>query len=376
MKEDSSTVKELQQRIDELEKLLRVSMVLNSSLRLEDVLVMVLEQAMDTLQAEAGTLWLFTEDGTELLPLVAKGPKADALKGLRLKRKEGLAGQVADSMEPVLVSDVTNDPRWAKRFDDATGFVTRSILCVPMINKNKSIGCLQLINKQGGQLFTERDLHLSMSLAGQSAVVIENSQLYSRLDLLLTSLIRTLSSALDARDPYTQGHSERVSKYSVAIANHMGIPAEELDNIEKIALLHDIGKIGVRDNVLLQQGPLNDEQWEMMKSHTTVGARILNSIEPKSLVGDWMKGALYHQERYDGKGYPHGIAGDEIPLVARIIAVADTLDAMTTDRPYRKGRSFQEAYEEIRRCSGSQFDPEVVAAFEQAGETLRKMVNK
>lgn len=212
MIEDSLVSQELQQRIEELEKLLRVSMVLNSTLRLEEVLVMVLDQAMDTLQAEAGTLWLFTEDGAELLPLVARGPKGDALKGLRLKRGEGLAGQVADSMEPILVSDVTKDPRWASRFDAATGFITRSILCVPMVNKGKSIGCLQLVNKLGGQLFTERDLHLSMSLAGQSAVVIENSQLYSRLDLLLTSLIRTLSSALDARDPYTRGHSERVSK--------------------------------------------------------------------------------------------------------------------------------------------------------------------
>ncbi|HHW07441.1 MAG TPA: HD domain-containing protein [Clostridia bacterium] len=376
MIEDSLVSQELQQRIEELEKLLRVSMVLNSTLRLEEVLVMVLDQAMDTLQAEAGTLWLFTEDGAELLPLVARGPKGDALKGLRLKRGEGLAGQVADSMEPILVSDVTKDPRWASRFDAATGFITRSILCVPMVNKGKSIGCLQLVNKLGGQLFTERDLHLSMSLAGQSAVVIENSQLYSRLDLLLTSLIRTLSSALDARDPYTRGHSERVSKYSVAIARAMDLPEKELEDIEKIALLHDIGKIGVRDDVLLQQGPLNDEQWKMMKSHTTVGARILGAIEPQSLAREWMKGALYHQERYDGKGYPQGLAGKDIPLVARIIAVADTLDAMTTDRPYRKGRSFEEAYGEILRCAGTQFDPEVVAAFEKAAPVIQEMMGK
>lgn len=376
MIEDSLVSQELQQRIEELEKLLRVSMVLNSTLRLEEVLVMVLDQAMDTLQAEAGTLWLFTEDGAELLPLVARGPKGDALKGLRLKRGEGLAGQVADSMEPILVSDVTKDPRWASRFDAATGFITRSILCVPMVNKGKSIGCLQLVNKLGGQLFTERDLHLSMSLAGQSAVVIENSQLYSRLDLLLTSLIRTLSSALDARDPYTRGHSERVSKYSVAIARAMDLPEKELEDIEKIALLHDIGKIGVRDDVLLQQGPLNDEQWKMMKSHTTVGARILGAIEPQSLAREWMKGDLYHQERYDGKGYPQGLAGKDIPLVARIIAVADTLDAMTTDRPYRKGRSFEEALWEILRCAGTQFDPEVVAAFEKAAPVIQEMMGK
>lgn len=376
MTEESLVVDELHQRITELEKLLQVSMVLNSSLRLEEVLVMVLDQAMETLQAEAGTLWLYTEDGTELLPLVARGPKADALKGLRLKRGEGLAGQVAETMEPVLVSDVTKDPRRASRFDASTGFVTRSILCVPMVNKGKCIGCLQLVNKLGGQLFSERDLHLSMSLAGQSATVIENSQLYSRLDLLLTSLIRTLSSALDARDPYTRGHSERVSRYSVAIARAMGLPEKELEDIEKIALLHDIGKIGVRDHVLLQQGPLTDEQWEMMKSHTTVGARILGAIEPKSLANEWMKGALYHQERFDGRGYPHGLAGKDIPLVARIIAVADTLDAMTTDRPYRKGRSFEEAYAEILRCAGSQFDPEVVAAFEKAAPAIREMMGK
>lgn len=376
MDKEPVTIDELQDRVTELEQLLQVSLALNSSLRLEEVLVMVLDQAMETLQAEAGSLWLFTEDGTELLPLVARGPRADGLKGLRLKRNEGLAGQVATSMEPLLISNVAADPRWAKRFDDATGFITRSLLCVPMINKGKSIGCLQLINKQEGRLFSERDLYLSMSLAGQSAVVIENSQLYSRLDLLLVSLIRTLSSALDARDPYTQGHSERVSKYSVAIAKGMGLTPDELDSIEKVALLHDIGKIGVRDHVLLQQGPLNDEQWAMMKSHTTIGANILETIEPQSLVGEWFKGALYHQERFDGKGYPQGIEGEDIPLVARIIAVADTLDAMTTDRPYRKGLSFAEAAAEIERCSASQFDPQVVTAFQNAADDLKGMVNK
>ncbi|MHB1125625.1 MAG: HD domain-containing phosphohydrolase [Bacillota bacterium] len=353
---------QLSDREQKLQGLLEISRELNSYLKGEDLLRLVLDRAMDVSQAEAGTLWLMEDDGY-LVPLVARGPKADGLKGLRLKPGEGLAGQVVQQDEPRLVADVRNDPAWASRFDQSTGFITRSILCVPLRARREVIGCLQLINKMPDSLFDEDDLEISLAFAGHAAIALENGRLFTQLHDLLHSLIRALTSSLDARDPYTRGHSERVSSYVVMTAKKLGYSPDELENIERAALLHDIGKIGIRDNVLLQEGPLDKEKWETMKTHPLVGARILENVVPTSLVRGIMEGALYHQEKFDGTGYPQGLSGEDIPPVGRIIAVCDTFDAITTDRPYRKGATIPEALKEIRRCAGTHFDAAVAEAF-------------
>ncbi|AEG16306.1 metal dependent phosphohydrolase with GAF sensor [Desulfofundulus kuznetsovii DSM 6115] len=347
---------------EQWQAILQISRQLNSQLEIDALLELVLEKMMEVVSAEAGTLWILEEDGY-LAPLVARGPRSEALKGLRLLPGEGLAGQVVVEDQPRLVPDVRNDPAWARRFDDSTGFVTRSLLCIPLRARKGVIGCLQLVNKRQGESFTPDDLEVALALAGQAAIALENSRLYNWQRQLLNSLIRVLASALDARDPYTSGHSERVSRYAVLTGREMGLPPEELEALERAALLHDVGKIGIRDNVLLKEGPLEPEKWQIMKTHTEIGARILGTVEPHHLAQKMYEGALYHQEKYDGSGYPTGIKGEEIPLVARIIAVADTFDAITTDRPYRKGASFHEALKEIRRCSGTHFDPAVVEAF-------------
>lgn len=174
------------------------------------------------------------------------------------------------------------------------------------------------------------------------------------------AVLSALLSALDTRDPETEGHSERVTAYTMEIADRMGVSGQELLHIERGALLHDIGKIGVPDRILLKPGPLTDEEWAQMKQHPIIGFRMCARIE-------MLRGAapivLHHHERWDGWGYPDGLAGDAIPLGARIFAVADTLDAMTTDRPYRKALLYSCAREEIAHNSGKQFDPRVVEAF-------------
>jgi len=352
-------------REEHWQMILETTRLLNSQLELDRLLELVLEKAIAVVRAEAGTLWLVEEDGF-LVPVVARGPKAGALKGLRLKPGEGLAGQVVAKNEPSLIADVRKDPAWASRFDDATGFVTLSLLSIPLRARREVIGCLQLVNKLGEKHFTEADLEIALVFAGQAAIALENSRLYTWQGTLLNSLIRVLAAALDARDPYTRGHSERVSRYSLLTGRELGMTAEELETLERAALLHDLGKIGIRDDVLLQQGPLDKEKWEIMKSHPEIGARILAGVRPRHLAEKMYEGALYHQERYDGKGYPQGVKGEEIPLVARIIAVADTFDAITTDRPYRKGSSFAEALAEIERCKGTQLDPAVAEAFLRA----------
>jgi putative nucleotidyltransferase with HDIG domain len=175
-----------------------------------------------------------------------------------------------------------------------------------------------------------------------------------------TSTLSALVAALDAREHETSDHSQRVVRYTMAISQRTGIDGEDLDQIARGALLHDIGKIGVPDSILLKAGPLTPAEWIEMRKHPEIGHQILQSIGFLSKAAHIV---LAHQERWDGGGYPRGLRGAQIPLGARIFAIADTLDAMTSDRPYRRGVSFEEARAEIARCSGTQFDPACVEAF-------------
>ena len=228
-------------------------------------------------------------------------------------------------------------------------------------------------------LANSRDTEIQIALiflcfvgAGFASVIIKdlvekNTEVIDSLDekskqiqRMTLQTIETIANTIDAKDEYTKGHSRRVAEYSAEIAKDMGLSSEQVDNIRYIALLHDIGKIGVPDAVLNKPGRLTDSEYELMKSHTLIGADILKDI---GMLPDLDVGAKYHHERYDGKGYPSGLKGEEIPLVARIICMADSYDAMTSNRVYRKHLSRDVVMEEIRRCRGTQFDPEITDAF-------------
>jgi HAMP domain-containing protein len=180
---------------------------------------------------------------------------------------------------------------------------------------------------------------------------------------LFLGSIRMLAAAIDEKDPYTRGHSGRVAKYSIIIGDGLGLSAEELDRLRIAALLHDVGKIGVDDRVLKKPGKLTDEEFELMKQHTVKGANIMR---PVSQLKDMLPGIELHHERLDGQGYPYGLSGDQIPIMARIIAVADTFDAITTNRPYQSAMDLEYALERIRSLAVSRFDPKVVEALESA----------
>ena len=171
--------------------------------------------------------------------------------------------------------------------------------------------------------------------------------------------ITAIAKTLDAKDPYTEGHAERVSVYSVQIAEKLGMSEEEIENIRLVALFHDIGKIGVPDSVLNKPGRLTNDEYELMKRHTVVGADIIKDL---NMIQGLLIGARYHHERYDGKGYPEGLKGEEIPYIARIIAVADAYDAMASDRVYRKHLDKEQVLIELEKGTGTQFDPDIVGA--------------
>jgi putative nucleotidyltransferase with HDIG domain len=176
----------------------------------------------------------------------------------------------------------------------------------------------------------------------------------------LLNTIYALAATVDAKDHYTYGHSKKVCKYATDIAEALGLPEERVGAIHTAALLHDIGKIGVSDQILRKTEPLNDEEWEPIHAHPTMGVSILKHVES---LKDCLAAVQYHHERYDGSGYPSGLKGSNIPLDARILAVADSFDAMTSLRPYRDKMTFEDALEEIIQCSGTQFDPEIVQVF-------------
>ena len=256
-------------------------------------------------------------------------------------------------------------------------------ICVPAFSKSQMLGFLVLGEKLSGEPYSQEDIDLLLTLANEGAIALENAQLYEQLfqrmrqieDLyqrehrLFIHTAIALAAAVDARDPYTHGHTERCTAYALAIAERMGSHPEmagvpRFKEMMKIAaLLHDIGKIGIPDDILRKKGKLTPKESKKMEEHPTVGAIILLPIKGMEEVARAVKS---HHERYDGKGYPDGLRGTEIPLITRIIAVADTFDAMTTDRPYRRRLSDAATLKEIEICSGTQFDPVVVQAFMEA----------
>ncbi|MBW2699226.1 MAG: GAF domain-containing protein [Deltaproteobacteria bacterium] len=345
-----------------LQVLNEVSHLVNSSLDVRQVHRRAIRAATELVACEAGSLLLVEQDSGELFFEVALGAQARKVRRVRLKPGEGVAGWVVQHGEPVIIQDVSRDKRWSARADQSSDFETRDMICVPVQARGLVIGVLQAINKMRGH-FDSDDLHLLQSLADRVAVALENARLFEQTQRTLMETSEALAESIEVRDAYTGGHTRRVVEYSLAIADNMKLAQSDQKQLELAATLHDIGKIGVDDQVLRKPGALDDEEYGMMKRHPVMGCEILAHISYFSAA---LPGIRNHHERHDGRGYPDGLRAEEIPPIARIIAVADTYDAMTSDRPYRKGLDSRFALQEIRFCSGSQFDPDVVIAFVKA----------
>ncbi len=368
-------VKELEVKSVNLKTLLDATAELNSDLELKVVLDKALNIMCYVVKAEAGTLWLLDEENDVISAEVANGPTADKILNIKLKSGEGIVGRVIAANKSEFVKDVTKDPNWAKRVDQESGFLTRSMITIPLRTKTEVIGAMQLVNKQGDLLFTEEDLKLAEALASNAALAIQNSRMYDNIQRFSISVIRSLALALDARDPYTAGHSGRVSRYSLWIAEKLGLDDVQRRELERAALMHDIGKIGVPDQILRKPGRLSDDEYEIMKMHPVNAAKILSQMEPRRLMIIAREVARYHHEKVDGTGYPDGLQGEKIPLYSRIVAIADAFDAMTTERPYNNGKSYRGAVEELIRCKGTQFDAQLVDAFAQVMEERNYLID-
>ncbi|HEX3556873.1 MAG TPA: HD domain-containing phosphohydrolase [Thermoanaerobaculia bacterium] len=352
-------------RLAEYEMLFEVSIQLSGTLDLTTVLELALEHAEHVCQAETSSIWELDEERRDLFFRVVRGRAAGAIRGMRLPLGEGIVGSVALSGEAEVVNDVGADPRW--HGDPSGAFQTRAILAVPLLAQGSIIGVVQLLNPVDRDRFTEGDLRRMRQFAAILAPALQNARLYAAQQRQFLSMVTSLAEALEKKDSYTRGHVRRVVGYSILLGREMGLGRDELHDLWLAATLHDIGKIGIPDRILGKPAPLDPDEAEVMRRHTVFGAEIVTPLaNPQVLVG-----VRDHHERLDGKGYPDGLRDPEIPLGARIIAVADTFDAMTTSRPYRAGLPSERAAAEILASSGTQLCPRVVAAFRRLFEAGR-----
>ncbi len=246
-------------------------------------------------------------------------------------------------------------------------------ICVPLLLKNKLIGLLNLGRRLSAERYQDADFELLELLGAEIAVAVENARLYTQLKGSFLKTLHSLVEALDAKDSKTSGHSNQVCKYAMVIGKQMGLSGEQLERLRVAALLHDIGKIGVSEAILLKPGKLNEEEWGKVIKHAEISEKIL---KPLGLPEEILSFIRHHHERYNGEGYPDKKKHDEIPLGARILCVADSFEAMLAERPYRQGMSKEDAVKELKKCSGTQFDPQIVESFLKIVDKLDVLENK
>jgi len=344
--------------------LLSVSNTVSTSLSLKEVSRVVLRESINALGTDHSSLFLIDESRRHLMLEEVMGFKRDEIENIKvLGSWEAINTQLVKRKKPLMVNDVHRNLLFKdkKLPFSKERLPVSSFLAAPLIKDREVIGALIVSNKKRSmRVFAKEDMHLLRTLSNHVAIALLNARLYEDMRELFISTVKSLVRAIDAKDPYTSGHSERVMRYSTAIGRVMGLDEARLENLGLSSLLHDVGKIGIREKILAKPGKLSSLEKRQMRLHTSIGVRIVDTIKN---AGKIIRGIKEHHERFDGKGYPAGLKGGAISPEARIVAVADTFDALTTNRPYRKAHTKDRAFLNIRRGSSRQFDPAVVRAF-------------
>ena len=354
----------LERRVRELSMLNDVSRIVNSVLDFEKLLDVYLELVSTKIGIRNCSIMLVdppVAPGAALRSLkvvAAIGRAAKNLTGQSLPMDTGLEGWVAQNRIPVLVDDLAEPGRLQPH--GPCKYQAGSCICVPLLVKDRLLGVMDVNEKRTGEPLNQDDLNLLTIIAGQVSIALENAKLYGVLQENALRTVQALASTLEAKDPYTSGHSDRVTRYALAVAEHMRLPAAQIDRLRYASQLHDVGKIGVPEAILRKPSSLDDSEWLSIQEHPVIGERI---IQPLDFLGEVGRVIRHHHERWDGKGYPDKLAGPDIPRLTRIMTVVDAYDAMTSERPYRPAKSSAEAVEELKRCRGSQFDPETTDTF-------------
>ncbi|MBQ3102542.1 GAF domain-containing protein [bacterium] len=356
--------------------LLKVGRTISVETNLDNLLNIIAQEIRHALNADRCTVFMLDEERQELWSKIATGVE---LKEIRFSVNSGIAGYVAKTGETVNIDDVYSDSRFNKEIDQKTEYKTRNVLCMPIVNiKHEIVGVFQVLNKKEGS-FTQKDEDVLIAIGATAGIALDNAALFDKQQRLIeeqsklmSSFIDTLSASLDARDKITSGHSKRVTMYSVLIAEALGMSEKEIDTIKQAALLHDIGKIGVKDSILQKEGKLTDEEYANIKQHANLTHSILSKVYASGEFKDIVDIASSHHEKFDGSGYFRGAKETDIPLGGRILAVADVFDAITSKRHYRSRMEIEKAVGILIDSKGKHFDPNLVDLF--LGITLDKLV--
>ncbi|SHH17084.1 HD domain-containing phosphohydrolase [Thermosipho atlanticus] len=340
-----------------LKKLIEITQIISSNLKLKGIIKATLKRLNKIIEGEYFAIWLFDETGKKII-LKAYLEKNDGLKVNfedRIEIENTVINEFVDENVLVLSKD-TKDYKYFKNLINFMKENIQSILLIPIQGLGNIYGILIVCTHYPMDHRSNEIGYLSI-IANQVGLSLENAQLYKSLQNYFYNVVNALVAALEAKDKYTQGHSLRVAQWSKIVARELDLSENEQKKIYIAGLLHDIGKVGVEEYILLKKAPLTSQEIEKIREHPVLGVKIL---EPANVPKEIIKAVLYHHENYDGSGYPEGISGEKIPVLARIIRVVDSYDAMISDRPYRKAFSKEWAIEELKRCSGKQFDPSIV----------------
>jgi len=351
-------------RLKALIPLFEISKLLVTEIDLAHLFKIITEVLVHEFAVDRVSLMLMDEASGNLLIRASHGlPTETALKSRR-KIGEGVAGLVLKYRRPLIISQGKHPDREVMEAINLEDMPASS-MSVPLIGKNKLFGVLN-VSKFFGPPFTTSDLQIVLILSSQVVTAMENAALYEEQRENYFRTVQALVAAVEAKDPYTRWHSTNVAKYAVAVARDMGMSPSQLEEIHIASILHDVGKIGISELIISKPERLSREEFDIMKDHPAHGLRILEPIGFSSSITS----AIYqHHERYDGKGYPQGLAGEQIAPAARILNVADTIDAMVSERPYRGTISSQMVLLELEREAGRQFDPRVV-------ESAKRLIEK
>lgn len=334
---------------EELSLLYRISSSMRVTRDPGDFLQTVVDQLTDVMSVTGAVAWLRSpsDDGRD--SFVVSGCEEIEMEGLRKLMTTELAPRLEKDPTPI----VQNEPGQSAR--DVPPWVDRYV-AVPLVNGKKFLGMVLVVNKVQEE-FDSSDIKLVASINDQVAVFLTNNMLYAELQSLLMGVLYSLTEAIDAKDPYTCGHSRRVATISRMLAAESGLSDERCQRVYLCGLLHDIGKIGVPEAVLCKAGRLTDEEFDLIKRHPMIGAKILGGIRQLDSV---IPGILTHHERLDGRGYPEGLTDEDLPIEGRMVGLADAFDAMTSNRTYRKALDLEQVIGEIRKHAGEQFDQSLV----------------
>ena len=306
---------------------------------------------------------LIDAETDELYCAYASDAAPDYVENWRAALDVGICGWVVRHNEAQLVNDMPGDPRVA--VVPGTEAEPQASIIVPLTVGTTVIGVLAL-DRMGGRTFGQHELEPARLFANLAAIAIQNARQYDDVKRVHANNLRTLCTALNAKDYYTLGHTARVAAYLVLLCRELGWPEEAIHTIGEAAYLHDIGKIAISDRILTKAGKLNDREWQLMRQHPVLSAEIVRPLYDDDVVA----GVRHHHERYDGRGYPDGLAGQDIPAIARAMCVVDSYDAMSFERPYHSGLKYSQCKAELEKCKGSQFDPEMADAFLRVLEKL------